>query len=244
MRDQISEFIPEEKVCSYLEDERSLFKYYQVDNCSNLLYQNLLERGWRRFGRFFFTPICRQCEKCISIRTLVEDFTPNKTMRRVLKKNSDIELLIQRPTVTLEHLSLYDKYHKFMNQKKSWEYNGISLQLYFEMFVEGYEEFGYEFLYFHEEKLVGVALVDVLEDSISAVYFFYDPEYRDRSLGNFSILKQMEAAKRLDIRYFYPGYWIEDHYSMGYKSKFRPFEILQGRPELEDEVIWNLDVNG
>lgn len=238
MKDQISEFIPEEKQCSYLSAEKSLFKYYQVENCSNHLYQQLLERGWRRFGRFFFTPICRVCEKCISIRTPVNEFKPNKTMKRTMKKNSDIEMIIQRPTVSLEHLSLYDKYHKFMNQKKGWDYNGISLQLYFEMFVEGYEEFGYEFLYFLDDKLIGVALVDILPESISAVYFFYDPDFRERSLGNFSILKQMEVAEKLDIDYFYPGYWIENHYSMGYKEKFRPFEILQGRPEPTQKAIW------
>jgi leucyl-tRNA---protein transferase len=238
MQDQIFEFISGEKTCSYLQDENSLFRYYQVENCSCVLYQNLLERGWRRFGRFFFTPICCGCEECLSIRTQVDLFVPNRTMKRTLRKNENLNVCVQRPTVTLEHLALYDSYHRFMRQKKQWEYNGISLQLYFEMFVEGHEMFGYEFLYFDAQQLIGVALVDVLEDSLSAVYCFYDPAYQNRSLGSFSILKQIEFAHKRGIRYFYPGYWIQNHKSMGYKHQYKPYEILQGRPHLNEVAVW------
>lgn len=238
MRDQICEFIPDEKQCSYLSEERSLFRYYQIENCSNSMYLRLLERGWRRFGRYFFSPICNQCEQCISVRTLVDEFEMTKNRRRIMKKNSDLQVMIQRPTVSLEHLSLYDRYHQHMHEKKNWEFNGISLQLYFEMFVEGYEEFGYEFLYFDGEKLIGVGLVDILDRAISAVYFFYDPDYEERSLGTYSILKQLDIGKSFGIPHFYPGYWIKNHPSMGYKERFRPFEILQGRPGMDEPAKW------
>lgn len=240
MKDKIAEFIPEEKSCSYLGNTPSLFRYFQIDNCSPRMYQLLLERGWRRFGRYFFVPICRECERCISIRYLIGDYALSKSTRRILNKNQNTRLTIQRPTVSLEHLKLYDKYHRHMQEKKQWDYNGVNLQLYFEMFVEGHEEFGFEFLYYHHDILIGIGLVDVLPQSISAVYFFYDPDFEHLSPGVYSILKQMELGKKLTIPHLYPGYWIEEHHSMGYKERYKPFEFLEGRPDLDEAAVWKL----
>ena len=85
---------------------------------------------------------------------------------------------------------------------------------------------------------MGVAFVDILDNAISAVYFYYDHNFAKYSIGSYSILKQIASAKEYNIKYFYPGYWIKNHYSMGYKEKFKPFEILINRPNLNEEAIW------
>ena len=85
---------------------------------------------------------------------------------------------------------------------------------------------------------MGVALVDILDNAISAVYCYYDHNFAKYSIGSYSILKQIAIAKEYNIKYFYPGYWIKNHYSMGYKEKFKPFEILINRPNLNEEAIW------
>ena len=88
------------------------------------------------------------------------------------------------------------------------------------------------------DKLIGVALVDILPKSISAIYCYYDHAYSDLSIGKFSILAQIKIAKELDIPYIYLGYWIKDHFSMGYKEAYSPFEILKNRPNLSESSIW------
>lgn len=237
---RLFEFYAEPKECSYLSDKTSRFRYFHIQNCSDSFYIGLLERGWRRFGNYFFVPICNECQKCITIRTLVEEFKFSKNHRRVIKNNYNTELYIQKPTISQEHLNLYDKYHKKMHTKKGWEYIPITQKSYTEMFVEGHQHYGYEFLYIIDSKLIGVGLVDILQDSISAVYFFYDHDYENLSLGTFNILMQLRIAKEKKLKYFYPGYWIEGHSSMGYKERFKPFECLVNMPDIFDNTQWAL----
>ncbi|RAX56317.1 arginyltransferase [Helicobacter sp. 10-6591] len=235
---KIFEFVPDSKICSYLSDRQSTMRYFYIDECSDSFYLGLLERGWRRFGNHFFVPICNRCTECISIRTLVKDFKFSKNHKRVIKNNQNTLLHIQKPSVSDKHLILYNKYHKYMEQKKSWEYTPITRQSYMEMFVDGAENFGYEFLYFTDSKLVGIGLTDIVKDSVSAVYFFYDHDYSHLSLGTFNILMQLKFAQENNLRYFYPGYWIKDHYCMGYKERFMPFEYLHNAPDIFDKLDW------
>lgn len=232
------EFLEENRECSYFDNKLSDIRYRYLYNCSNSQYQNMLERGWRRFGRMHFVPECKSCTKCVSMRIDVKNYKFSKSEKRVISKNIDTKLYIRPPSITKEHLSLYDKYHKFMNDKKAWPYNAIDASDYMKSYVEGKEEFSKEFLYVRDDVLIGVALVDILPEAISAIYCFYDHNYSDLSIGKFSILAQIKIAKELNIPYIYLGYWIKDHFSMGYKENYKPFEILKNRPSLKEEAVW------
>lgn len=108
------------------------------------------------------------------------------------------------------------------------------------MFVDGRGGFGKEICFFEGERLVAVALVDILSAfrAMSAIYFFYDHDYANLSLGTFSLLKQFEIAQDLGVKYLYPGYWIQNHGSLGYKERFKPFEYLVNRPNLYEMPVW------
>ncbi|PAF44312.1 arginyltransferase [Helicobacter sp. 11S02596-1] len=235
---RIAEFYSEQKVCSYIKTKTSQFHYLYIEECRPYFYRGLLERGWRRFGRYFFAPVCTDCKDCISIRQLVGDFVFSKNHKRVFLKNKHTHLVISRPYVDDAHLFLYEKYHQHMRDKKGWEYAGIDRASYADMFVDGFMDFGYEFAYYVGGSLVGVGLVDALLDSMSAIYFFYDHDYGDLSLGTLNILSQIKIAKEKGLKYFYPGYWIKDHYCMGYKERFKPFETLINAPDLLDTPFW------
>ena len=75
-----------------------------------------------------------------------------------------------------------------------------------------------------DKKLIAVAVADRLEDGLSAVYTFYDPEYSKRSLGIFSILMEIMEASRLGLEWLYLGYWIADCPKMNYKNQFDHIE--------------------
>ena len=81
----------------------------------------------------------------------------------------------------------------------------------------------------NDKQLVAVAVTDVLADSLSAVYTFFDPELAARSLGTFAILSQIEHARKAGLDYLYLGFWLRDHPKMDYKQRFRPLEYLSGR---------------
>ncbi len=233
------EFIEEDRECSYFNDKLSDMRYKYMYSCSTNQYQAMLERGWRRFGKMHFVPECKTCTKCISMRIDVKNYKFSKSEKRVISKNKDTKLYIRPPSMTLEHLSLYDKYHKFMNDKKDWPYSPIEPEDYKKSYVESKEEYAKELLYMRDNKLVGVALVDILPNSISSIYCYYDHDYSDLSIGKFSILAQIKIAKELNIPYIYLGYWIKDHYSMGYKEAYQPYEVLVNRPNLDEETIWD-----
>ncbi|MGM0518882.1 MAG: arginyltransferase [Campylobacterota bacterium] len=232
------EFLEESRECSYFDNEISDIRYRYMYSCDTHEYQAMLERGWRRFGRMHFVPECKECTKCITMRIDVKNYKFSKSQKRVINKNRDTRLYIRPPSVTVEHLELYNKYHKTMNEKKGWPFTPISPSEYSRSYVEGKAGYSREFLYMRDNELVGVALVDILPKSISSIYCFYDHDYSDLSLGKFSILAQIKIAKELNIPHIYLGYWIKDHYSMGYKEDYKPFEVLKNRPSLHEDTIW------
>ena len=198
----------------------------------------MLQRGWRRFGNMHFVPECKDCDKCKTIRIDVSKYKFSKSEKRLFSKNKNIKIYVQKPTVTLEHIDLFNKYHEHMQLKKGWKENTIDVDEYHKSYVNGAHTFGKEILYFIDDNLVAVALADMMPEGLSSVYCYYDHDYEHLSLGKFSILAQISIAKQSKIKYMYLGYWIQDHYSMGYKENYKPFEILQNRPSMEETTIW------
>lgn len=224
--------------CSYLQDKDQTTRYKIIDDCSNHCNQELIERGYRRFGKVFFRPECISCDECKSIKIDVNNFVFSKSARRVLKKASKIRSYIQRPSVSQEHLNLFEKYHLFMKNKKGWEYNSSTPQGYYNSFVDAHNDFGYEVLYFLDDNLIGVDLIDILQEGISSIYFYYDPDYAHYSLGKLSLYRQVLYAKKSLKSWIYLGYYVKDCPSLSYKDEYKPYLMLQGRPQQSEESIW------
>ncbi len=109
--------------CSYLNDKQQTTHYKVIDNCDEAQCQELVERGYRRFGKMYFRPICSGCDECKSIKIDVKNFKFSKSHRRVIKKAVFIKSYMQTPTMTQAHLDLFEKYHLHMKERKEWEYN-------------------------------------------------------------------------------------------------------------------------
>jgi arginyl-tRNA--protein-N-Asp/Glu arginylyltransferase len=234
----ITEFFEENKQCPYYEDKKSDTRYRFIQSCDIDTYDKMLQRGWRRFGNVHFVPECSSCNDCKTIRLDIQKFTYSKSQKRILNKNNDLDVYVQKPSLSIEHINLFNKYHTHMSKKKLWKDNIIDASEYKASYVDGAGEYGKEILYFLGNKLIAVALCDMTQNSFSSVYCFYDHEYASRSLGKYSILAQISMAKQANIPYIFLGYWIKDHYSMGYKEDYTPFDILQNRPDIHEECIW------
>lgn len=224
--------------CGYLPRETARLDYRLLLDATPAQHEALLKRGWRRFGREWFRPVCPSCHACRSLRLPLAQFTLSRSQRRTLQRNAHIDVIVQAPTLTRAHLHLYDAYHADMHHRRGWPWRPTDPTHYFRTYVEGEWEFAREFLYYDQDRLVGVGLADITPECLSSVYFFHDPTWRPQAPGVFSILQQLRYAQQRGLRYHYLGYWIADCPSMAYKAQYRPHEILAQYPPDDVEPLW------
>ncbi len=224
--------------CAYLPDKTVRMHYKHIERATQKYNTALIHRGWRRFGSYYFHPICNGCTECKSLRINVNEFKLSKSQKKSIKRNKNTEIIIQKPSLTQAHLDLYNKYHAFKHQKDDWTHRNISPREYKENFVEGAHEFGKEVLYMQDGEIIGVDLIDILDDGISSIYFYYNPDFPRLSLGIYSLLYQIELAKVLELEWIYLGYWVDGCKAFAYKSNFQPQELLNDFPPIDKIALW------
>jgi arginine-tRNA-protein transferase len=220
-----------------LPDETWRLEYELVHEMTPGEYLERMAQGWRRFGCSTFRPRCPACSKCRSLRVKVADFRPNRSQRRVRKANVGvIRLRIGTPSVTRAKLDLYDRYHAFQADAKGWpQHPARDASSYAHSFVQNPFP-TQEWCYYHGTTLVGVGYVDDLPGAMSAIYFYYDPEERNRSLGIWNVLSLIEHAAARRVPYVYLGYFVEGCSSMEYKTCFVPNQLLGADGEWHDHL--------
>ncbi|MGZ8545832.1 MAG: arginyltransferase [Sulfuricurvum sp.] len=225
--------------CSYISGNTQTIRYKIIRECTKAQCEALILRGWRRFGEMYFRPVCSDCTACESLKIDVDNYLFSKSERRILRKNAHVTSFIRTPSMSGEHLELFYRYHAYKHKTRSWDPPKIDPKNYQASFVNGHEDFGYEVLYFEEDKLIAVDLIDVLDEGISALYCYYDPHYSQLSLGKYTLLKQIALAKQLGLKWIYLGYYVQGCQSLSYKVTYSPALELQGRPEENERAIWN-----
>jgi arginyl-tRNA--protein-N-Asp/Glu arginylyltransferase len=233
----------QESQCSYLPSQTSRMTYRLAYKLSEARYEQLLSRGWRRFGRTLFRPACSSCRACQSIRICIADFQPSKSQRRCFRSTPDVECIIQKPRISDEHIDLYNRYHLDMHHRRQWPFREITREQYFESFMDGHFSFAREFQYRLDGKLIALGLVDVTPRVMSSIYFFHDPSMRDAAIGTYSVLCELEDGKKNAREHLYMGYYIRDCGSMNYKNRFRPHQFLQKYVTDTETPCWNHPVD-
>ncbi|HHD78043.1 MAG TPA: arginyltransferase, partial [Epsilonproteobacteria bacterium] len=139
--------------CAYIPNNKVRMNYKYVANASKEFATAVITRGWRRFGKYFFHPICNGCNECKSIRIDARDYHYSKSQRKAIKRNAQTKIIVQEPTLTQAHINLYNKYHAHKSKTDGWSHRNISQREYYENFVDGAHNFGKEVLYIVDEKL-------------------------------------------------------------------------------------------
>ena len=218
--------------CGYLPDRTWQLQYEVVGQLDPGEYEERLREGWRRFGYAMFRTACPACRACRPLRVPVATFKPDRSQRRAWKEShADVRINIGEPEATRDKLALYDKFHKFQHDLKGWPIHDTeNASEYIESFVDN--PFPVQEWTFHlGEKLVGVGFVDRLPQSLSAIYFYHDPDERDRSLGTLNVLSVIAAARTWGLPHVYLGFYVDGCRSLEYKGRFRPNEALDADGE-------------
>jgi leucyl-tRNA---protein transferase len=213
--------------CGYLPHETWRLEYEQVSELSPAEYMHRMANGWRRFGDMLFRPQCPRCKQCRSIRVVVDRFRPDRSQRRNRKDNEGVvQLRIGTPSVNRVKLDLFDRFHAYQTESKSWpSHEPKDASDYSRSFVENPFP-TQEWCYFLHNRLVGVGYVDDLPGGLSAIYFYHDPDERDRGLGTWNVLSVIDHARQRGIPYVYLGYYVAGCRSMAYKARFVPNQAL------------------
>ena len=222
--------------CGYLKDNEASNVFVDPEQqLDGSTYSALSTLGFRRSGQNVYKPRCAHCQACLPFRVLTEMFSPSRSQRRCLKQNNDLTCVMSRTIDTDEHYQLYARYIEARHQDG-------------DMYPPTREQFRdflgsawviTRYLCFRDsnQRLISVAVIDLLNDGISAMYSFFEPSEEKRGLGNFNVLFQILWARENQLPYIYLGYWIKQNQKMNYKANYRPFQLLiDGHWQTHDKI--------
>jgi leucyl-tRNA---protein transferase len=187
--------------------------------------------GFRRSQNVAYRPSCADCNSCVPVRVNTRKFDPGDSMRRIIKRNADMEVFGCEPWTTDEQFTLLQRYLKArhpgggMAHMDVYDYADMVERTPVDTILYEYREPS------PSEGTLGalraVCLTDKLSDGFSMVYSFYDPDSSRSGLGNYVIADHILRAAENGLSYVYLGYWIAQSKKMAYKTRFRPMELLK-----------------
>ncbi|MEH6583718.1 MAG: arginyltransferase [Halioglobus sp.] len=209
--------------CSYLKDQEAVTLFVDPRQpVDKALYSKLSAMGFRRSGGHIYRPHCTDCNACIPARIPVETFSPSRRQRRTLKRNHDLEI---EHTLDIKDSTSYELYRSYIEARHADGDMYPPDREQYESFLSNEWNCTDYYRFYDQGRLIAIAVVDVLDDGLSAIYTFFDPEASQRSLGGLAVLWQIEKAREMGLEYVYLGYWIRGCQKMAYKSEYRPLEL-------------------
>ncbi|MDB2386916.1 arginyltransferase [Shewanella sp.] len=207
--------------CSYLDDQQEQLLMLQEQNIRIELFEQLIALGFRRSSSMIYKPQCPDCNACQPIRLDVNEFKLSKRQKRTLKNNQDLSWKI----VDQKSEAQYNLYERYVNTRhRDGAMYPATLAQYDSFATANWTQPLFIELSINN-RLIGVAITDVLPNSLSAIYSYFDPNEHKRSLGSLLILLQTQVAKMMHKRYLYLGYQIDASRKMNYKRDYRPHQI-------------------
>ncbi|CAH1759216.1 13095_t:CDS:10 [Entrophospora sp. SA101] len=224
-------------------------------------YQDLIDRGWRRENNIgeennniiitegTYNPFDKDDVSDVDntdnnkAKQQQSNKKPTKTFDIIesIHESEKIEgkhrfkIVLEKSSFTKEKYQLYFKYQTNVHDDKEYEVSesGFRRFLYEPSSKPNTPGYGsFHQCYYLDDKLIAVAVLDILPSCISSVYFFYDNDYSAMQLGKYSALREIAMTLELyneglkDLQWYYMGYYIYSCQKMKYKEQYKPSYLL------------------
>jgi arginine-tRNA-protein transferase len=195
------------------------YNSFRPDELTGSDLDKLLALGWYRMHQTIFTSShvgLEDVHRVHWLRYAIKEIIDHQSHRRIRKSNNRFHSIIEDfKSVRADHKYLHERYYD------SIDFDGaISI----EECLFGEEENTTINIYhtkaisvFDGAKLIAGGYFDTGDDSASSILHFYDPLYKEYSLGKFLILLTIDYLRLNEFTYYYPGYVVEGNRKMNYK---------------------------
>ncbi len=209
--------------CPYLEGKVEQQLFTDLSGLgAQARYEVLSQGGFRRSHHIAYRPACRGCAACVPVRVVASRFQAGRAWRRILKKNADLRVEDKGHHASNEQYALFKRYMR--SRHDGGDMARMDRNDYFEMVVSSpVDTCIFEFRN-PAGDLIGACLTDKLRDGYSAVYSFFEPTLKSRSLGSYIVLSMINQARMQGLDYVYLGFWVAESRKMHYKIRFQPIE--------------------
>ena len=205
--------------CAYIPGRMCRFEYFFAYDLTGDDLEELLSRGWRKFGEYYFRPCCDSCRECVPLRVLAQEFNPTKSQRRVMRSCEGIDVRFNELEFRYEIFDIY-RDHSLNRFGKDSDENEFFATFYTKSCPSIQSE------YYLGEELIGVGFIDVSREALSSVYYIYKTAYEHYRLGTCSVMREAGHAASLGLKYYYLGYYVKENPRMEYKGHFHPHETF------------------
>ena len=208
--------------CAYLQNREEQRLAADISEVPQL-HDQLAESGFRRVENWVYKPVCIDCNSCIPIRVDAQNFVLSKNLKRIFKKNNNLQMSLDDKDADEEAFNLFKTYLKSrhndgqMATMSQFDFHSMIHNSPIDTFLIKYRD--------EDNNLVACLLMDNQRDGLSAVYSFFDPRLEQQSLGTFLIIDAIQLTKSYSKKWLYLGYLVKNSQKMAYKARFRPYEL-------------------
>lgn len=209
-----------------LENFRLINEEFYADQLLPEQMDSLWANGWRHFGTHFFRYnvglLVDDVRFVLPLRIRLKDFTFSKSQRRVLRRNQDLDVSIRPIQIDSATESLFHRHKTRFN-------HGIPESVF--NFISGGSPDSLpceakEIRVTRDNELLAVSYFDIGSNSTSGIYAMFEPTIVERSLGIFTMLKEIEYSRQTGREFYYQGYAYQGQSFYDYKKRFRGTEAF------------------
>jgi arginine-tRNA-protein transferase len=181
--------------------------------------------GWRHFGAYFFRYSLQLDDTGVRhvtpLRLDLTHFVPSKSQRRVLRRNADLRTEFRPASFSVQAQEMFQRHKERFRQNMP---EGLETFISTEPATVPCECL--ECRIYTGPHLIAVSYLDLGEEATSAVYGMFEPHHGQRSLGTYTMLREIEFSRSEGRRWYYLGYATEEPSAYDYKKKFAGLQAL------------------